>query len=75
MQYEESYQGQRVFLTTIETPQGTWGWEAEIVDDGHNVSIAGTSGDMYGTEEEAHRAARSAAAATIDRARASRGKP
>jgi hypothetical protein len=75
VQYEESYQGRRVFVTTSQTTTGTWTSEAEIVDGGQKVSIANTSGHTYGTEDEARRAARSAAAATIDRARASRGKP
>jgi hypothetical protein len=75
MLYEEWYQGQRIFLTTIQTEEGTWGWEAEIADDGHRVAIDSTSGDIYGTEDEARYAARSAAAAAIDRLRTSRGKP
>lgn len=73
--YEESYQGRRVFVTTSQTAAGTWTSEAEIADDGQRVPVAGTSGHIYGTEEEARRAAFSAAAASIDRARASQGKP
>ena len=74
MRYEESYQGERVVLTTTQLADGTWTWEAEI-GGGPTVSLASASGDTYGREEEAQSAARSAAAAAIDRARISRGKP
>ncbi|WP_353368807.1 hypothetical protein [Mycobacterium sp.] len=74
MRYEESYQGERVVLTTTQIADGTWTWEAEI-GGGPTVSLANASGDTYGREEDARSAARSAAAAAIDRARISRGKP
>ena len=73
--YEESYQGWQVFLTTTQTAEGAWAWTAEVVDGGRRESVVGTRGAVYGSEGEAHTAARSAAAATIDRARISRGKP
>lgn len=75
MEYQESYQGLRVVVKTMETGAGTWTSEAEVLDEGQTVSVAGGDEGTYGSEEEARRAALSAAAAAIDRARASRGKP
>jgi hypothetical protein len=74
VRYEESYQGERVVLTTTQLADGTWTWEAEI-GGGPTVLLANDSGNTYGREEDAQSAARSAAAAAIDRARISRGKP
>ncbi len=74
MRYEESYQGERVVLTTTQLADGAWTWEAEI-GNAPTVFVANDSGNTYGREEDAQSAARSAAAAAIDRARISRGKP
>jgi hypothetical protein len=75
MEYEESYQGRRIIVTTKQGIAGAWTSGAELLDAGRRVFLAGGSEDTYASEEEARRAALSAAAATIDRARASRGKP
>ena len=75
MEYEESYQGRRIIVTTKQVMADTWTSWAELLDAGHRVFLAGGSKDAYASEEEARRAAFSAAAAAIDRARASRGKP
>ena len=74
MRYEESYKGERVVLTTTQIADGTWTWEAEI-GGGPTVSLADAPGITYSSEEDARSAARSAAAAAIDRARISHGKP
>jgi hypothetical protein len=74
VRYEESYQGQRVVLTTTQLADGAWTWEAEI-GDAPGVLLANGPGTTYGREEDAQSAARSAAAAAIDRSRISRGKP
>ena len=74
MRCEESYKGERVVLTTTQIADGSWAWEAEIGRD-PTVSLANASGNTYGREEDARSAARSAAAAAIDRARISHGKP
>ncbi len=54
---------------------GAWTSGAELLDAGQRVSLAGGYEGAYGSEEEARRAALSAGAAAVDRARASRGKP
>jgi hypothetical protein len=75
MEYEESYQGRRIIVTTKQGRAGGWTSAAEFMDAEHRVSRASGSEGVYASEEEARRAAFSAAAAAIDRARASRGKP
>jgi hypothetical protein len=74
VRYEESCQGERVVLTTTQLADGAWTWEAEI-GEAPGVLVANDSGTTYGREEDAQSAARSAAAAAIDRSRISRGKP
>jgi Domain of unknown function (DUF6566) len=75
MEYQESYKGRQIIVTTRQTSAGAWTSAAELLDAGQKVPVAGGYDDEYGSEEEARRAALSAAAAAIDRARASRGKP
>jgi hypothetical protein len=75
VEYHETYQGQRIVVSTTQTAAGTWTSAAEFVVAGRTVSLAGGPKDAYPSEEEARRAAFSAAAAEIDRARATRGKP
>jgi hypothetical protein len=75
MEYEESYQGRRVIVTTKQEPAGAWTSRAELLDAGQRVPLIGGSKNVYASEEEARHEAFSAAAAAIDRARASRGKP
>jgi hypothetical protein len=75
MQYEESYRGVPIILTTTQAPTGGWWSEAVLLEAGRRVPVAGPSEVVYESEEAARRAALSAAAGAIDRARASRGKP
>jgi hypothetical protein len=75
MDYEESYLGVPILLTTTEVRPGGWTSEAALLETGRRVNVAAASEVVYESEDEARRAARSAAAGAIDRARASRGKP
>ena len=75
MEYEEPYKGQRIIVTTRQATAGAWTSGAALIEAGQRAPLAGAYQDAYGSEEEARRAALSAAAAAIDRARASRGKP
>ena len=75
MRYEESYQGRRVVVTTAQDPEGTWTARAEFLDDGEKVPVEGSAQEAHASEQKARRAGFSAAAAAIDRARASQGKP
>ena len=54
---------------------GGWTARAEWEHAGRREAVAGAREHAYATEEDARRAALSAATAAIDRARASRGKP
>jgi hypothetical protein len=75
MEYEESYRGVPIILTTTQVPAGGWSSGALLLEAGRRVTVAGLSEVVYESEEAARRAARSAAAGAVDRARASRGKP
>jgi hypothetical protein len=75
MQYEESYCGQRIFVTTEREEDGAWTSWAELLDDEGRVASTAEVGREYASEDDARRAALSAAAGVIDRARTSRGKP
>jgi hypothetical protein len=73
MEYEETYHGQRIIVTTQQR-EGAWTSKAELFDAGHRISLPSISEDLYSSEQEARRAALSAAAGAIDRTRISRGK-
>ena len=75
MEYEELYRGVPIILTTTQVPAGGWSSEAVLLEAERRVAVAGVSEVVYESEEAARRAALSAAAGAIDRARASRGKP
>jgi uncharacterized protein DUF6566 len=75
MRHEESYQGRRVVVTTTQQAAGTWTAAVEVAGDGEEVSVTPDPREAHASEEQARRAGLSAAAAAIDRARASRGKP
>jgi hypothetical protein len=75
VEYEETYQGRRVVVTTAQETEGTWTSQVEFLDDGERVPVADAAQQTYASEDEARLAGFSAAAAAIDRARASRGKP
>jgi hypothetical protein len=74
MKYAESYKGRRIIVTTREERAGAWTAHAEWLDAAQQRSVVGDE-NPYRSEEDARRAAVSAAAAAIDRARASHGKP
>ncbi len=75
MEYEETYHGQRIIVTTLQQPEGDWKSKAELLDFGNRVLFEKTSDERYPSEEEAKRAALSIAAGAIDRTRISKGKP
>jgi hypothetical protein len=75
MEYEETYHGQRIIVTTLQQPEGDWKSKAELLDSGKRILLGKTSDDRYPSEEEAKRAALSIAAGAIDRTRISKGKP
>ena len=76
MEYEESYHGERIIVTTRKKEAGAWTAKAERLDSQqHRVPLEGAPEEAHPSEEEARRAALSGAAAAIDRTRISRGKP
>jgi len=75
MEHKETYLGVPIIVTTTQVPAGGWASEAVLIEAGRPVAVAGTSEVVYESEEAARRAAVSAAAGAIDRARSSRGKP
>ncbi len=75
MEYEETYHGQRIIVTTLQQPEGDWKSKTELQDTGKRVLLGKTADERYPSEEEAKRAALSIAAAAIDRTRISKGKP
>ncbi len=76
MEYEESYHGEPIIVTTGKNAAGAWTAKAERLDSQkRRVLLEGTGEGAHPSEEEARRAALSAAAAAIDRTRISRGKP
>jgi hypothetical protein len=75
MEYEETYHGQRIRVTTLQQPEGTWKAKAELLESGKRILLGKTPDDGYVSEEEARRAALSVAAGAIDWTRISKGKP
>jgi hypothetical protein len=76
MEYEESYRGQRIIVTTAQHVPGSWNAKADLPDSRLSaVSPEEFPQEGYPSEEAAKRAALSAAAGAIDRSRTSRGKP
>jgi hypothetical protein len=75
MEHEEAYQGNRFVVTTLQAVDGSWSYAAELADGEHRVPIVAPAAATYPSEAEARRAGVSAAAAAIDRSRATRGKP
>ena len=74
MEYEETYYGQQIVITTIQKGGG-WAVQVDLLDSGKRTPLWGDTDRIYPTEDDARGAARSAAAAAIDRARTSKGKP
>jgi len=75
VEYEETYHGQRIVITTLRQAEGDWTSRAEFVESGRRIPVSGASDDRYSSEEEARHGALSIAAGAVDRARTSRGKP
>lgn len=75
MEYQETYHGQQIIVTTLQQAAGDWKSKAELLDAGRRIPVGGGSDDRHPSEEEARRAALSVAAGAIDRSRISRGKP
>jgi hypothetical protein len=75
MEYEETYHGQRIIVTTVQQAEGDWTSQAEVMESGRRAPVARGAENRYKSEEEARQAALSAAAEAIDRARISKGKP
>jgi len=76
MEYEESYHGEGIIVTTGKNAAGAWIAKAERLDSQQQRVLLGEpSEEAHPSEEEAKRAALSAAAEAIDRTRISRGKP
>jgi hypothetical protein len=75
MEHEEWYHGRRIVLTTEQLATRVWTFRAVLHDDEGRASLVVETGQKYGSEEEARRAALSAAAAAVDRDRTARGKP
>jgi hypothetical protein len=74
MEYEETYHGERIIVTTLQRPDGTWDSKAEWLTSSGKI-LLGRTNEAHSTEEAARTAARSIAAAAIDRTRISTGKP
>lgn len=75
MEYEETYHGRRIIVTTFQQPEGDWKSKTELLDSGKRVPLGKTLDEQYSSEEEAKHAALSIAAGEIDRTRISKGKP
>jgi hypothetical protein len=75
MEYEETYYGRRIIVTTEQQPSGEWTSKAELLDAGGRTPVAGGSDARYLSEEIARSAALSAAAGAIDATRIRKGKP
>lgn len=75
MEYEKTYKGQRIVITTLQLDNGEWTAQASLLDSGRRTPIASGIEQRYRSEEEAKHAALSVAAGAIDRARISIGKP
>ncbi|MBV8359985.1 MAG: hypothetical protein JO189_18920 [Deltaproteobacteria bacterium] len=71
MEHEQIYKGQKVRIITSQRIDGTWRAQAELPDVGGAV----VAREAYPSENEAYRAALSAAMAAVDRSRAKIGKP
>jgi hypothetical protein len=75
MEHQESYHGQPIVVTTTQAATGGWTAVAQLVEGGQRRMLDAGSAQVYASEDQARRAALSAAAGVIDRARSSRGKP
>jgi hypothetical protein len=74
MEYEETYYGRRIVVTTQQEANGKWKSKAELLDAGSRIPLVESSDDHH-SEEAARSAALSAAAGSIDSTRIRKGKP
>ena len=75
VEYEETYQGQRIIITTLQQTAGGWTARAELLHAGRRIPVASGPDERYPSDEAARQAALSLAAGAIDRSRISGGKP
>lgn len=75
MEYEESYHGQRILISTLQAAGGGWTAQAALLESGRRKPVPEGADQRFPSEAEARQAALSVAAAAIDRARMSIGKP
>ena len=75
MKYAESYQGRSIVVATERGEDGTWSFTVEVQDGISTFSVENASNEVFASEQAARQAGFSTAAATIDKGRASRGKP
>jgi len=75
IEYEETYHGNLIIVTTFQQSEGDWKSKAELLDSGKRVPLGKTSDILYPSEEDAKRAALSKASEAIDLTRISKGKP
>jgi hypothetical protein len=76
VEHDETYQGYRLIVISSEERPGSWTYRVDVLCDGErHLLLSNTAEVRYASADEARRAAMSAAAGTIDRMRAGRGKP
>ena len=75
MQYEETYYGHRIVVTTTKNSGGRWTSKAELADAPPGATAAHEADADYESEDDARKAALSKAAGAIDRGRTGKGKP
>jgi len=75
MEYEHSYHGQRIIVSTRQQAEGDWTAQAELLQSGRRIPVANGPDRRYRSEEEARQSALSLAVGAIDRARIFKGKP
>jgi len=74
MQYEESYRGHRIIVSTTKQETGQWKASAELFGELASQISVEPLDDVFGSEPDAKGAALSRIAGAIDRANASIGK-
>jgi len=75
MEYQETYRGQQIVVTTLKAGTDVWKAKAELLNAGHRIPVGEEMGDGYPSEDEARRAALAVAVGAIDRTRITKGKP
>jgi hypothetical protein len=75
MEYQETYRGQPIVITTMKQGASAWTAKVELLEGGSRIPVEQGMNDGYSSEDDARRAALSRAVGAIDRARISKGKP